>query len=440
MWTFLYHCLCECVYKRLVLVNYRCSIPISLEEGNCDSPFQSSDQLSFVCGSGECMHGWNELLITMCACGCKNDQPSICNPLLAYAVNVMQSNPKNVIKRTVLGFYTPDEIHDAKEDLWSKCDAAVIGPNVSRKGSKNKKRQEFEIDDILDALGILDAKEIPKNIHVSANDLCRIPPNQPGEMLDFALADRITDLEIRVNGNNGIMSQISMLIEDNRRLNRLVAQLKQSVSASTSYASVTTKEGSKSLMPVKATFTSSKPQGPDEVSQPMPTEQTEVGQQPQQQRTSSLSSMTLPKQPQHAQDPSADDDFQIPKQHDRRLRRRQRLLGTRNTPPNSRFRGAPPPQRQLFIYRAMRETTCDDILQHVKDLNLNVNIEKVECVSDVKAKFKSFVVTCNIDTYKLLLNGDLWPVGCGVRRYNPPRRSRDEAKSTSNANSPHPSQ
>lgn len=356
-------------------------------------------------------------------CGCKSGKPTVCNPLLAYAASAMGSNPKNVIKRVVMGFYTPEEIYAAKEDLWSNFDEQIIGPNVNRKGSKNKKRHESVTEDILDALEALDAKQIHADFHVSAIDLCRIPPNQPSEMLDFALADRITDLEIKLTGSNGVMNQMATLIEDNRRLNRLIAQMEQSTQASASYANRAAMTSSSSIMPTPHPSHPSSQRVSQSNQQQLP--QLRMQSRLQQQQSSSE---TLLKQPQHAVNSGADDGFRIPTQHIRQNRRRERLMGTRSMSSNSRFQGAPPPKRQLFIYRAQRETTCEDICAHVEDLNLDSpEIEKVECVSHDEAKYKSFVVTCSIETFKVLLNGDLWPVGCGVRKYNPPRNGRERA-------------
>ena len=128
-------------------------------------------------------------------------------------------------------------------------------------------------------------------------------------------------------------------------------------------------------------------------------------------------------------------DFHVPTQHLRKQRRKERLLGKRAQDVGSRFRGAPLPRRQLFIYRVLPETTCEDILSHVSDLNLNVDVYDVKPVSHVDAKFKSFVLTCNVDGFKRLLNADLWPEGCGVRKFNPPKGGKDAKTPASNRKS-----
>ena len=73
--------------------------------------------------------------------------------------------------------------------------------------------------------------------------------------------------------------------------------------------------------------------------------------------------------------------------------------------------------RQFFLYRVEPATGCSDIRDHVADLQLDVQLDDVKCVSNKNAKFKSFVLTCNVKDYYALMDGNCWPTGTYVRRY-----------------------
>jgi hypothetical protein len=85
----------------------------------------------------------------------------------------MQKCPLDLLKKTLLKFYTPDEVKEAKVTLWATYanDLEYKG----RIGSHKKSKSEFEIEDIIDAIEHLSDKEVQMNFHVSAEDLDRVP-------------------------------------------------------------------------------------------------------------------------------------------------------------------------------------------------------------------------------------------------------------------------
>lgn len=371
----------------------------------------------------------------------------ICNPVLAYAADVLRRNPKDLVKKVLLGFYTPEEIKNAKAVLWAKSDVSIIGICQQRKGSRNKPRVEFETEDICEAIvTLLDCSDGPgiTNIHVTAKDLIRMPHHQPGELLDSGLSERISDLESKVNDGMGkIMEKMKMLIEDNRRLSSRLEQMNHAGSAAPIFHSrkntvqrpptpppppPTSQPSSSTPSQLQQPLHPPQPLLPHQLPRPQQPSHPQQPQQPStmwQRRPSSQPRQEAPSSSTRGPEVQNCNDFVTPAQHLRKQRRRERLLGKRTQPTDSKFLGAPLPRRQLFISRALPETTCQDVFDHVSDLNLNVDVYNVECVSHENAKFKSFVLTCNIDGFKRLLNADLWPEGCGVRKYNPPRAEKN---------------
>ena len=94
-----------------------------------------------------------------------------------------------------------------------------------------------------------------------------------------------------------------------------------------------------------------------------------------------------------------------------------RNRGSRDTPPDSQLKGAPAPMRDLFVFRVMKPSSCDDVKSYVQDLNLNVEVGDIELLSHPDSKFNSFRVSCDIASFKRLLNGENWPNGVCVDRY-----------------------
>ena len=93
-------------------------------------------------------------------------------------------------------------------------------------------------------------------------------------------------------------------------------------------------------------------------------------------------------------------------------------------PHYSRFRGAPEPNRDLFIYRVDPNTEAEDLRDYMMEKGFEVR--NLCCISNPNARFKSFKLTVPLSEFKDLFSDTLWPDGVRVRKYVPPRnRSLD---------------
>ncbi|ELU14646.1 hypothetical protein CAPTEDRAFT_215519 [Capitella teleta] len=82
--------------------------------------------------------------------------------------------------------------------LWPALFDCAIGPWKPRKESSNKPRQEFEIDDIFDALSKLDEASVKPVIHVPALDLDLLPPMNPAQLLPVIFLDKMNEMEAKM--------------------------------------------------------------------------------------------------------------------------------------------------------------------------------------------------------------------------------------------------
>ncbi|ELU14434.1 hypothetical protein CAPTEDRAFT_190762 [Capitella teleta] len=119
--------------------------------------------------------------------------------VLGYLVGSLKKSPRDVVKKIALSHFCHDEIKTAKQALWSSSACVpAIGPWKPRKGSSNKPRQEFEIDDIFDALSKLDEASVKPVIHVPALDLDLLPPMNPAQLLPVIFLDKMNEMEAKM--------------------------------------------------------------------------------------------------------------------------------------------------------------------------------------------------------------------------------------------------
>ena len=119
--------------------------------------------------------------------------------------------------------------------------------------------------------------------------------------------------------------------------------------------------------------------------------------------------------------------FRIPKyvlkkQQQQSSRRHKIITGSANQRTGT-FKGAPEPNRDLFIFRVMRDATVDDMKQYLASEGFHV--KSLHLVSHPESKFQSFRLSVPASEFKDLFNDTLWPEGVRIRRYVPRRNEAD---------------
>ena len=341
----------------------------------------------------------------------------VCSPLLAYVVHSLKRDPKDKIKRIILHTFTLDEINEAKESLWEKSDASTLGQKIKRKGSTAKasvprSKQDFDADDVIEAIEKLAKKDQLNHVCVAADDLNRILPllsEDHDRGNTFRLEMRMEMAEKEIDELRDMRTQTVQMMEEFKEMKLLIKHNGQMPKSYAEAAALSL--GAASFSPYHASSSAGHVPGPVGSAGQVPAAAAPVGSKPHEMRA-------VGRPPGHAASSASQ---QIPRS-ERPMRRQNesraaRFQGTRNAHSNTRFKGAPSPRRQLFLYRVDPDTQCEDIVQHVMDLRMNIEIDDVKCVSNAKAKFKSFVLTCNVKDYYSLMDGNCWPTGTYVRRF-----------------------
>ena len=117
-----------------------------------------------------------------------------------------------------------------------------------------------------------------------------------------------------------------------------------------------------------------------------------------------------------------DDVFEQPKYVQRRAQRLERRIRQvlTGTAVEGSLKGAPPPSRDLFLYRVDKTTVADDVKSYLTQNNIHyVNVYQT---SNAESKFKSFKITVPFNVVGKLMKADMWPEGIRIRKFIQPKK------------------
>jgi hypothetical protein len=112
-------------------------------------------------------------------------------------------------------------------------------------------------------------------------------------------------------------------------------------------------------------------------------------------------------------------NFEIKRNRRKERSRKTVIIGKLN---DCGFKGAPEPGRDLFIFRVQSTTKDQELENHLKDNNFDIQMLKRVLQED--AKFKSFRLNVPKPQFSRLFDDSLWPSGVGIRKYvSPPQNN-----------------
>ena len=137
-------------------------------------------------------------------------------PVLSYLVYALQSGPLDNVKLAAIGYFTDDQISEAKDALWNHCGSEIIGNKPKRKELQSRSVREAHIMDILTAWAKLESCDKLPTVVINAIDLCKIPNSHPEELNNITLIDRLNRMESRMSqmqaGLDEVVARSLMLI------------------------------------------------------------------------------------------------------------------------------------------------------------------------------------------------------------------------------------
>ncbi|ELU12715.1 hypothetical protein CAPTEDRAFT_205646, partial [Capitella teleta] len=137
------------------------------------------------------------------------DQSSpVTNALLGYVFNCMHFSSVYNLRAVVLGHFSADAIHKAKETLAQHVASSVVGEAffTTRRGSsargkakartgKAKEKEEMELDDIIEAMEAMDKAGVSVEFHIPAFELHLLPRTRPEDLLSVTFMENVKRLE-----------------------------------------------------------------------------------------------------------------------------------------------------------------------------------------------------------------------------------------------------
>ena len=150
----------------------------------------------------------------------------IVQPLLAYIAFSMNSGSTDSIKRAVLGHFSTSQINDAKDVVWSeKIADNLLGTRTKRRNTSARSETEANVQDIIDALKLLDRDEKMPLFVVDYLSLSIIPRSHPEELNDISLCDRLNRLEEKMSN---LQQGLDRTVAENIDIKDKLAQMNKS--------------------------------------------------------------------------------------------------------------------------------------------------------------------------------------------------------------------
>ena len=390
------------------------------------------------------------------------------NELLAYILYYYSCSSIDCIKKAVISFYTPEEIYEAKEQLWATNEGKINCSKHRRISTSTRAAHEADLNDIISVVSDLDRQgDIYLGKYYAVN-IGRIPKCAPEEFNTFAMIDRmraveiqmaeikelamnncskisvnttkITDTENKLTNNDADIKRIDGQIQnikvsvdnlkpsysfmlsgppretktvtntvvpesDPTSMKLSVGKSNDTISASNNVGTATRQLTSESRVKENITQQSIKAHSQYQFHKAKPLHRDRFT------SVSSIASSAV----NNKKDDNSEGNFQYPPYFRRKLRRQHIVTGTG---PTSRLRGAPLPSRDVFIYRLNRDTSIQDIEAFLNEKDIEVR--ELDCLSHADAKYKSFKLSISVNDLNTVFSEDFWPMGVKIRKFRQP--------------------
>lgn len=130
----------------------------------------------------------------------------IVDELLTFIISYNSNSNVENIKKSVISFYSPEEIIESKKLLWSVC-SDKLENYVERKSTDKRTSAEANFYDIINAINNLDADDnVPQFAAVNLN---KIPKFIPEELNTLSIINRLNFLENKFQVNSDILADHS---------------------------------------------------------------------------------------------------------------------------------------------------------------------------------------------------------------------------------------
>ncbi len=367
-----------------------------------------------------------------------SDSDVIFNPVLSYVAFALDTSTTDHVNNCCVQFYDVEELNHAKDTLWNTVDNDLIGPYIRRRDGTTRSEAEALCIDITSAIQKLDLADKLPRIAVDYAGLHRIPKALPSETNALSMCERLVTMESRLKEmeytlSNNVCKTMS---------------IEEKVNNMTSYSSAATRRMTPSAPPLPVqqhehVMPQTRPSiiiqspgssatnrdNPVTVSRPGNNQRNDLRPDVTNDPRMSRIQTHLHRSTSERSIASATSQHSAPYEFQRAARRKtqRRAAPVVGTGCADRFRGAPEPSRDLFVFRIEHGYTVEDIKKYVIDSNIVVR--EIEQTSKDESTFMSFKVTIKASDMNAVLQPEFWPMGVCVRRFWRPRSQYIESNS-----------
>ena len=328
------------------------------------------------------------------------------NEVLCYVSKYFHSSTKEQLCKTIERFYITDELIKAKKILYEIYPS--LGKFPQRKTSTVRSENSAHSEDIVQAIINLDGEK--KECKFGAVNLDRIPRCSPNETELFAVAEKLSVLETKLNMLEFSVcenkNECSQAINDvNNKVENSYSKLENRIDTITksqsTYADMVKNSNKEDQKMRNNTFNGRV----DKIQRrPINTEsQNEMNHTVLHATGNSEISRSV----------SESNHVNIGKSN-LSVRKKPKLI-IRGSGNNDTLKGAPPPKRDFFVYRVDSNVTSIDLESFLNDNSIKFN--NVDKVSKSESKFNSFRLTVPYTEQDKILNDSFWPSGVLVRKF-----------------------
>ena len=341
-------------------------------------------------------------------------QRAIVNELLAYCIYYQKSSTRDAIYRVVIDFFNPEEISNAKHDLWDSM-RDHLDAFEARRDSKHGLVHEKELNDILDAIIVIDSifNGSDNPVIFVAYNLKRLPRVAPEEVDIISLVTRLGELEDKFKVLGGKVSTNTGKVE-----------VLMDAKFQPGYADAV-RQNVQSRPNPGPTTPSTLPQRPPAARPSNANPNSGSSLQPSANASQSRGGAHPPPPPPSGEGGGGDtgtDGFQQQRDARRRQNRqrapRKLVYGSKDSTASSLRAGKR--YKELFIFNLETTTSADDVTNFLVENDITV------CDIDIQSKDsapnRSFRLKVDTSDAEKLLNPEFWPAQIGIRPYYPARK------------------
>lgn len=340
----------------------------------------------------------------------------VMNSLLAYVATYIHRSTLIQLKLAVLGFYSEDEVSEAKQGILDATEHLDLGlKNINRQNSATRSAKEAEVDDIIGIFQKMDGNATASTVTFCVSNVSSLPPAAPeegGSMMSLVgsmakmlkqmqqLQQTVAEIRLDVNDHEVVINRHETTLknmpmkQENMQQEGVTVQRKSSryLIGPDMVANAIQQANRNSLKEVnnKGTYAAAAAAAPVE----------EDG-------FIMITGANGSKRPRKGLESGND------------RARQKRLTGTADRNDNLK---AGPELIHIQLTNVHPENDTQSIKDYIKDKDESIVVTEVKDTSNEGWETKRFIVTCNSSAHDKILSSDFWPRKIYYKRWYLPRQ------------------